>query len=311
MNNNLNNLTHEQKTRLLALAEIADKGEVAIIQKLFEFDDYFNQFKDSVSGFTGDLNELKVKFKELETLQNTSTSTISSELKKIIDEINYSISDLEIIINEKINSSEKKTLNFVKDLSARLTAEIDRIEREIPVLPPETDLTDINNRIKDLEFKSNIPIEVLKEETGKSIIDKINSSPTESDSDKIAREHIRGLEEELRDIKYKIIQASSGRGGGVNGLTQVYHDSTLSGNGTQSSPLTVLGGGTWYQDEIVASGVTGTTFTLLNTPTNIVFLYLNGQYLVSGVGKDYTRSGKNITLATTLLSTDILTANYS
>lgn len=78
-----------------------------------------------------------------------------------------------------------------------------------------------------------------------------------------------------------------------------------------SSLETSGGGGTWYQDEVVASGVTGTSFSLINTPTKIVFLYLNGQYLVSGVGKDYTRSGKNITLATTLLSTDLLTANYS
>lgn len=70
-------------------------------------------------------------------------------------------------------------------------------------------------------------------------------------------------------------------------------------------------GGTWYQDEIIASGVTGTSFSLINTPARVVFLYKNGQYLISGVGRDYTRSGKTITLATSLLSTDILTANYS
>lgn len=311
MNNNLNNLTHEQKTRLLALAEIADKGEVAIIQKLFEFEDYFNQFKDSVSGFTGDVNDLKTKFKELETLLNTSTSAINSEVKKIIDEINYSLSDSEILTNEKINLLEKKTLGFIKDLSARLTAEIDRIEREIPVLTPEVNLTPINDKIINLESKIDNFKQSIKEETGDTIVNKINSLPVDENANKIKPEHIEGYEKEIRDLKYRVTQSQGGKFGGYSGLSQVYHDSTLSGAGTQSSPLTVLGGGTWYQDEIVATGVTGTTFSLLNTPTNIVFLYLNGQYLVSGVGKDYTRSGKNITLATTILSTDILTANYS
>lgn len=309
MENKFTNLTQAQKNKLLALAEIADKGELAIIQKLFEYDDYFTQFKDSVSNFVSDINDIKTKINEVSKLQESSNSSTNSELKKIVDEFSYSISDLEISINEKINTSEKKTLGFIKELSARFSLEIDRVEREIPIVPPETDLSNIENRIKDLESKPDSP--APKEETGNSIVDKINSLPVESDNDKIAREHIRGLEDELRDIRYKIIQSSSGRGGGVNGLTQVYHDSTLSGTGTQSSPLTVLGGGTWYQDEVVATGVTGTSFTLLNTPTNIVFLYKNGQYLVSGVSGDYTRSGKNVTLAVSLLSTDILTANYS
>lgn len=75
-----------------------------------------------------------------------------------------------------------------------------------------------------------------------------------------------------------------------------------SGGGTSST--------TWYQDEIVASGTTGTSFSLLHAPSAVVFLYKNGQYLVSGIGQDYTRSGVNLTLAVSLLSTDILTANY-
>ena len=76
--------------------------------------------------------------------------------------------------------------------------------------------------------------------------------------------------------------------------------------------VTSSGGPTWYQDEIVATGQTGTSFTLAHTPTAIVFLFKNGQYLVSGgVSYDYTLSGASITLNVALLSTDLLTANYS
>jgi hypothetical protein len=73
----------------------------------------------------------------------------------------------------------------------------------------------------------------------------------------------------------------------------------------------VGGSGTWYQDEIVATGQTGTSFSLLHTPSSVVFLYKNGQYLVSGASYDYTISGANITLQTSLLATDLLTATYS
>ena len=72
----------------------------------------------------------------------------------------------------------------------------------------------------------------------------------------------------------------------------------------------VGGSGTWYQDEIVATGQTGTSFSLLHTPQSVVFLYKNGQYLVSGVGQDYTRVGTAITLFVALNPLDILTANY-
>ena len=107
-------------------------------------------------------------------------------------------------------------------------------------------------------------------------------------------------------------------GGGlqnINGLVQAGTNVTISGSGTKSDPYIVNStggsGGTWYQDEIVATGQTGTAFSLLHTPTSIVFLYLNGQYLVSGAGKDYTRSGTSITLTNALISSDLLTANYS
>ena len=73
----------------------------------------------------------------------------------------------------------------------------------------------------------------------------------------------------------------------------------------------VGGSGTWYQDEIVATGQTVTSFSLLHTPQSVVFLYKNGQYLVSGAGQDYTRVGSALTLAASLLSTDLLTATYS
>lgn len=76
--------------------------------------------------------------------------------------------------------------------------------------------------------------------------------------------------------------------------------------GGGSSTTTVA---TWYQDEVLTR-TDGTNYTLAHTPTAVVFLYLNGQLLVSG-GQDYTRSGTAITMTNATLSSDILTATYS
>lgn len=73
------------------------------------------------------------------------------------------------------------------------------------------------------------------------------------------------------------------------------------------------GGGssdTWYQDEVPTGTKNGsnTVFHFLHDPTKIFFLFLNGQYQVSGT--DYTRSSEVVTMTTAPLSTDILVANY-
>lgn len=74
----------------------------------------------------------------------------------------------------------------------------------------------------------------------------------------------------------------------------------------------LTGSTTWYQDEVPSGTKNGSnkTFTLAHTPSNVVFLFLNGQYLVGG-GTDYTRTGTSITMTVAPLSSDTLTANYS
>lgn len=312
MENN-KNLTQSQKNKLLTAAEIVSNGDFAVIQKLFEYEDYLNNFKDEFNSINQDVKLVKDKIDEIKAFFDQNISSVNNEISTHIQNVMYLIDELELKINDKINESDKKTLSQFKEISQKLTSEISRIEDKIPSIP-EVDLSYLENRISEVESK----IPVLQEtivETGESIVDKINNLPTDEEINKIGIEHISGLQKEINDIRFRISNinsSNSGRGFGQGGgLSQVYHDSTLSGLGTQSSPLRVLGGGTWYQDEIIASGVTGTVFNLVNTPTNIVFLYLNGQYLISGVGRDYTRSGKTITLATSLLSTDVLTANYS
>lgn len=85
--------------------------------------------------------------------------------------------------------------------------------------------------------------------------------------------------------------------------------------GTDSLSATYLSENIWYQDQVPSGTVPGTVFRLANS-ASVLFLYLNGQYQASAVdyilgGVDYTRSGLSLTLNSPLISTDILTANYS
>ena len=183
---------------------------------------------------------------------------------------------------------------------------------------------DITDSVKGIEKTYSI----LKKELMETLSDAIRDTKL---SEKSTSYLLKNLKKEMEDsIKNEIVFLSKKLGGGsmppqisVNGTVANvrYADinyissgaSVATNNTTHKTDITFTGGsaGTWYQDEIVATGLTGTSFSLQNIPTSIVFLFLNGQYLVSGVGYDYTRSGKNITLTNALISSDILTANYS
>jgi len=133
----------------------------------------------------------------------------------------------------------------------------------------------------------------------------VDGAVHQKDLEKSSKDLLSGMQK--IDGRVKLIDQRWHSGG----LSKVSTDATLTGNGTPASPLSVVGASTWYQDEIVSNGSTGTSFNLNHTPLSVVFLYKNGQYLVSGNSFDYTRSGVAITLSVSLLSSDILTANYS
>lgn len=95
------------------------------------------------------------------------------------------------------------------------------------------------------------------------------------------------------------------------GLTTVSHDGTLTGNGTPSSPLSVVGvtGTAVWGENLTA---TGTVFVLAHVPTaGTVRLYRGGARQQAGVGGDYTIVSDTITFNVALVTGEILLADYS
>jgi len=111
--------------------------------------------------------------------------------------------------------------------------------------------------------------------------------------------HIKKEKLEMKDIKNMPLNMNDMRWHG-SGLSTVSTDATLTGNGTPTNPLSVVGGGSTFVIGELVSG-SGTVFTLANMPVaGTVAVYAIGQrqYLYNAVTNptgNYTIVGEIIT----------------
>lgn len=254
-----------------------------------EFAKVFEAFKSLVDDFKLNL--------EAKILDN------KSEIDGLSKDVSYTLSSLELSVKDLINSSERANLNKIKELSQRLSSEINRVESNIPQIKDWTaEVGYLESLIRSVEDKIPQLPEPQEMETGQSIVDKVNELPIDDDMFKIGKEHIKGLVKDITEINFRINSLGSRGGmGGGGGLSQVYHDSTLSGNGTSSSPLTVIGGGSGggslaFQTLSGTINGSNTTFTFSSAISGKSIIDLNGQLLIEDT--DYTISGTTVTYVT-------------
>ncbi len=95
-----------------------------------------------------------------------------------------------------------------------------------------------------------------------------------------------------------------------SGIGKVSHDNTLTGLGTPSSPLSVVGMSNSIYGEVPSGS--GTTFTLARTPIlGTVRLFRGGARQQEGIGNDYTILGATITLLIPLSIGEVLIVDYN
>lgn len=105
-------------------------------------------------------------------------------------------------------------------------------------------------------------------DTPEEVVQKVNKSKTKIKSDQV--EGFTKTEDIIKELKKnKSLEAKDIKGLNMNdqrwhggGLSQVYHDNTLTGTGTASSPLSVVGGGSGIDLEV--NGTPNVDQTLLN-----------------------------------------------
>lgn len=145
---------------------------------------------------------------------------------------------------------------------------------------------------------------------GESVsLDEVATAVIESlKKDGIPMSAISGLMNELASYRSRSMLGGQVRGGGdtVSAGTgiSISYDSNgnkvITNTGTASNEI-------WGE---VPTG-SGTAFTIANTPTaGTLRLYRGGIRLIEGVGEDYTLSGVNITLATSLETGEKILADY-
>jgi len=258
------------------------------------------EFSQLFSNFVTVVRELKTNIES--KIDNSTTENNNS-----IKEIAYSLSELELTIKNLVNTSERSSLTKIKDLSQSLFKEISRVESLIP------ETKDFTQEISNLESMINaIPPQVPQiEETGESIVDKINSIEDDSAEAKIDASHIRNLPKSVERIVERIGGASMVR---VLNNGAVIGDTVTEINFTNATSVTYTGGATGRRANITtgASGsgggslafqtLTGTidgsnkTFTFSSAIAGQSIIDLNGQLLIQDT--DYTISGTTVTYVT-------------
>lgn len=245
-------------------------------------------------------------------LRNTVDANLAS-LKEIGDisttSILQSIRDTESKLRQSISDSEGTNQKKVLELSKRLIGEIKGLESRIPAMP---DLSYLDNRISYIEdripsitseLRTLIAEESAPEETGSTIVDKINSLSTVREDDKIGIEHIRDLEDELYTLRVISSSGSGGRGHGGVGLQVVSHDSSLTGDGTPGNPLKTVVSAASAGYQVPTGSVNG---------SNKVFVFTTAPTVVSvdGVCRRKTSTDGTVNWTGTTTITLIIAPNY-
>jgi hypothetical protein len=122
------------------------------------------EFEGIFESLVGVINDLKKYYAgELKDIQ--------SKNKTFTKDVTYALSDLELKLKGLINSSEKASLGKIKEISQRLSSEVDRVERLIPSV--DFDTSDLEARIAELENKPEP--EQVQPDTPLELATKINT----------------------------------------------------------------------------------------------------------------------------------------
>lgn len=296
---------------------------------------------DSLDGVLSHLGGMKDIIEWLKSVKQF----VVRKIGEVRDDVQEMIAQNNKALADKIETT-KKLVYDVADVSDEMRDKLESIEESISESKESFSITDENNQVlldeirgikkyMDSTFRDLSSRSSLSEKSISKVpqsIEKGVSSLRSYVAREIKRLDGKDLSKELEPV-WKIIKEfeekikrlmREERGSGSTQI-QVFQNATAKaltyglnfiGATVTSNPITgvditITSAGTWYQDEIVATGQTGTAFSLLHTPAAVVMLFKNGVLLVKGASYDYTISGANITLATALLSTDVLTATYN
>lgn len=207
-----------------------------------------------------------------------------SEADGKIKEIAYALNELELGIKDLINNSEKNSLSKIKELSQRLSNEINRVEENIKIPKDYTsEIAYLDDLIQNLDKKiKNLPPPTTLD-TAERIVDKINSLAPVPDL-QIDAKHIKNLP--------KFNGTSSGS---VSVIKQLIAGTgvTIDNSNISYPVISSTGGGAGYTVETPSGLVNNSnvTFTVTKAPD---FIVIDGAVYFENAG--FTLSGLTMTV---------------
>lgn len=180
MKNNLQNLSDEQRRKILAAAEIVDGGDMAVVKKIIEFNDTIDSATEKVDGIEKKVDETITEAKkEIDSIKESVKSEVATKLSEVKDGKTPTEDELKSIIIPLIPKVKDGKTPTKKEL-------ISLIE---PLIPTPLDGKDANPEdVVPLVLKAIKPT-VLDDR--QKIVEKINSG--KKNDLKIGFEQIDGV----------------------------------------------------------------------------------------------------------------------
>lgn len=278
-----------------------------------------------IAAFKAILEHVKKVEGELKTTIDSKLKDADSEIKdaaeivkKTREELNQIVSETREANETTLSSLRKRAIEAMESLFAKMRvneklAEVESRFEEVAITYAGR-IADLDDRIATVPEAEEIISRALdmipeKEETGEEIVDKINALSTDPEN-QIDASHIKNLP-----------KTESGRIIGGHGPLWQLQDVDVAGilpgqslqwDGVRWIAFTPAGsGGTPVWGEDLTPQGPGTAFTLAHTPlAGTVRLFRGGAYQSVANG-DYSIAGATITVSPTLLSGEVLVADYS
>lgn len=200
-------LGDKEKRKLMAAAELVEKGDIAVLTKILEFEDILEDFKEEID------EKLAEKDTEIEEHKKNIYSEMSSKMGEMLAEISIIKQDVEKMVkNDHMEAMHAKMMAEYDTKLQRFKSDLEVIRASIPEMPESFDPTDVLNRISEVESKIPTIPEIPKELTAFQVRDKLES--IEDEKEKLKIEAIQDLAKRLDDLEKRPIS----RGGGTSAI---------------------------------------------------------------------------------------------
>lgn len=241
-------MSTDNQEQLKKLGRIFSSDKVVTVEDISEV----------LKGVLGIMNNFK---KENQTLTAETKQSVNDLLSKVIEQRNELVSDASHNkAKEEFNEKIEEVNEFLKEIKKIKATPGKDGEDGLPA-DEEKIIDEVLKKIELPKYKETIL------DGREEIVEKINSG-TKKDK-KIQTSQLEGFEKIEADIKTRALSILDQRTQFLINKT-VKHDSTLSGAGTDASPLSVVGGagsGTVTSVSVVtANGLSGTVATATTTP---------------------------------------------